>query len=149
MARPAAAVDRRASSVAAGANQPLWVKVRAPAETRPGLYRGAVELRGRGFRATVPLQVQVYDFTLPPDSTCRTMFGFSPGNVTRYHNLQTEADRRLVMDKYLRSFADHRISPYNPAPLDGFTYQWQTGSRWNGGRLVSDNPHSGGSRPAE
>ncbi|MEI6501730.1 MAG: glycoside hydrolase domain-containing protein, partial [Armatimonadota bacterium] len=129
--------------VPAGSNQPLWINVHTPAETRPGRYQGQVTLFAEGFKATVPLQVEVFGFALPADSTCRTLFGFNPGNVIRYHNLKTDEQRRLVMDKYLRSFADHRLSPYDPAPLDGFNVKWLTGSRWNGGRLVTDNPHSG------
>jgi hypothetical protein len=129
--------------VPAGANQPLWLGVQVPSAARPGLYRGQVTLTAEGFTATVPLEVEVFGFALPAESTCRTLFGLSAGNVIRYHGLKTDADRRLVLDKYLRSFADHRISPYNPAPLDGFTCHWQTGSRWNGGRVVSDRPHAG------
>lgn len=130
--------------VPAGCNQPLWLSVKAPPDARPGLYSGEVTLTAEGFQAVVPVQVEVFAFALPPDSTCKTMFGWSPGNVRRYHNLRTEAEQRTVLDKYLGSFADHRISPYNPAPLDGFTYQWKTGSRWDGGRIVTDNPHAGG-----
>jgi len=129
--------------VPAGVNQPLWLSVQAPADVRPGLYQGQVTLTAAGYSATVPLEVEVFGFALPAASTCRTLFGFSAGNVLRYHNLQTDGDRRRVMDQYLRSFAEHRISPYDPAPLDRFTYQWRTGSRWQGGRVVSDRPHAG------
>ena len=129
--------------VPAGCNQPLWLSVKAPPDARPGLYSGDVTLTAEGFRAVVPFQVEVFAFALPSDSTCKTLFGWSPAAVRRYHNLRTEAEQRTVFGKYLRSFADHRVSPNNPAPLDGFVYQWRTGSRWNGGRIVADNPHAG------
>lgn len=129
--------------VPAGCNQPLWLSIKAPADARPGVYKGSVSLTADSFAASVPVEVEVFAFTLPPDSTCRTMFGWSSSFARRYHNLKTEADQRTVYDKYLRSFADHRISPYNPAPLDGFTYRWRTGSRWSGGKIVTDKPHAG------
>jgi hypothetical protein len=123
--------------VAAGTNQPLWVCVRAPRDARAGVYQGSIAVRADGFAVDVPLGVEVYDITLPETSTCRSLFGFSADNVLRYHNLKTESDRRTVLDKYLRSFSEHRISPYNPAPLDGFSYRWQTGLHWEGGRVVT------------
>ncbi len=129
--------------LAAHANQPLWINARAPEDARAGLYRGEVTLRAEGFETRVPLQVRVHDFTLPKDTTCRSLFGWSPAAVTRYHNLKTEADKRLVMGKYLQSFAGHRISPYNPTPLDPLSYKWQTGSPWEGGRVVTDGAHAG------
>jgi len=127
----------------AGLNQPLWVNVRPPGDAHPGLYHGVVTLRADRFEARVPLEVRVYGFALPDYTTCRSLLGWSPANVMRYHNLKTEADRRLVLEKYLQSFADHRISPYNPAPLDGFTYRWQAGGLWEGGKVVAEGAHAG------
>jgi hypothetical protein len=56
--------------------------------------------------------------------TCTTAFGFSPSNVFRYQKLSDSKQRRQVLDKYWASFSAHHISPYNPAPLDGFTVTW-------------------------
>ena len=123
--------------VAAGTNQPLWVLVRAPREARAGVYEGAIALRAEGFTEDVPIRVEIYDFTLPETSSCRSLFGFSAGNVVRYHNLKSDGDRRTVLDKYLRSFSEHRISPYNPAPLDGLSYTFKTGLLWEGGKVVA------------
>ncbi len=134
---------RAGLNVAAGRNQPLWVTVRAPKDASPGRYRGTVELRAEGFQVEVPLEVDVYDFTLPDETTCRSLFGFDWSNVERYHKLETDAEKREVLDKYLRSFSDHRISPYDPAPLDAVTYTWDTRSQWNGGKLVVGEARSG------
>jgi hypothetical protein len=131
-------------SVAARQNQPLWLRVRTPRDARPGVYRGTVALRADGFQADVPLDVEVYGFALPETATCRSMFGFNPGTVFRYHGVRSDADKRTVLDKYLRSFSNHRISPYNPAPLDGFTYQWPRESEWDGAaRLARGEAHGG------
>ena len=131
-------------SVAARQNQPLWLRVRTPRDARPGVYRGTVALRADGFQADVPLAVEIYGFALPETATCRSMFGFNPGTVFRYHGVSSDADKRTVLEKYLRSFSDHRISPYNPAPLDGFTYQWPRESEWDGAaRLTVGEAHGG------
>jgi hypothetical protein len=131
-------------SVAAGDNQPLWVRVKAPANTAPGLYRGQITLKAEGFTATVPLEVQVYGFSLPDTTTCRTLFGLDAGPIWRYQRLQTDADKRAVWEKYLRLMSDNRISPYNPVPLDMFTWKFSGGSNfWSGGKVVADQPRAG------
>ncbi|MBN2474443.1 MAG: DUF4091 domain-containing protein [Pirellulales bacterium] len=104
--------------VPAGKNQPLWVLVHVPAEAAAGDYTGRVSLKAEGFSAEVPLKLHVWSFALPARNHIETAFGLSPGDVFRYHGLKTDEDKRRVLDMYLQSFADHRISPYNPAPLD-------------------------------
>ena len=131
-------------SVAAGENQPLWVRVKAPANTAPGLYRGQITVNADGFTATVPLEVEIYGFSMPDTTTCRTLFNLDPGLIWKYQRLQTDADKRAVWEKYMRFFSDNRISPYNPVPMDGYTYKFSGGVNfWNGGKVVADQPRAG------
>jgi len=104
----------------AGENQPLWVLVYVPKDAKAGDYSGELSLRADGYSAKVPMQLHVWDFTLPERNHLETAFGFSPGNVFQYHQLKTEKDKRKVLDLYFRSFAEHRISTYDPTPLDHF-----------------------------
>jgi len=104
--------------VAAGQNQPLWVLVHVPPDAEPGDYAGRVSLSAKGFSAQIPLRLHVWDFALPKRNHLETNYGFSVHNVFRYHGLKTEADKRKVLDLYQQSFAEHRISPYDPTPLD-------------------------------
>lgn len=122
--------------VEAGENLPIWTTVRVPVDAAPGTYRGAIRLTGatgREFRtgapanefdATIPFEVVVWNFALPAKNTLETAYGVSPGNIWRYHNCVTEEDKRAVFEKYLKIFGDYRISPYNPAPLDGIGIKW-------------------------
>ncbi len=131
----------------AGKNQPFWVRVKVPADARAGLYNGTLNLTADGYTARVPLRVEVYDFTLPEKMTCSTAFGFSPGEVFRYHKLTTDAQKREVLDKYWASFSDHHISPYNPAPLDPVRVTWPDirppERKWQGGQEVTNEKHGG------
>jgi hypothetical protein len=104
--------------VPAGQNQPLWVLVYVPPDARPGDYNGQVTLKAEDFTAHVPLRLHVWNFTLPERNHLETAFGFSPQEAFRYHGARTEEERRKVLDLYFKSFAEHRISPYDPAPLD-------------------------------
>lgn len=105
-------------------NYPFWIRVKPPAGTPAGLYRGWISIRAKDFHARVPLHVEVYGFTLPKRMTLTSAFGFSPGNIWRYQNIQDPAERRQVLDLYLKNLADHHISPYNPAPLDPIEVAW-------------------------
>lgn len=104
--------------VPAGQNQPIWVLVDVPRDAVAGDYRGSVTLSADGFRAEAPLRLHVWNFTLPERNHVETAYGFSPGNVFRYHQLKTEADKRHVLDLYFQCLSEHRISPYDPTPLD-------------------------------
>ncbi|MHC4398758.1 MAG: DUF4091 domain-containing protein [Planctomycetota bacterium] len=104
--------------VPAGENQPLWVLVYVPQDAKAGDYRGEIRLEAEGWSAAVPVKLRVWDFALPERNHLETAFGFSAGNVFRYHQLKTDEEKRRVLDMYLRSFSEHRISPYDPAPMD-------------------------------
>jgi hypothetical protein len=131
-------------------NHAFWLRVSTPVSQPAGTYRGLVKLRADGFEAAVPIELTVYDFTLPDRMTCTTAFGFSPENVFRYHGLQTEEQKREVLEKYWANFAAHHISPYDPAPLDPIRVTWPdirpprtTWDNWSGLRVVDNEVHSG------
>ena len=104
--------------VPAGKNQPLWVLIHVPKDAAPGDYSGEVTLKADGVSVVVPIELHVWDFTLPERNHLDTAIGLSAGEVFRYHQLLMEEDKRRVLDMYFQSFAEHRISPYDPTPLD-------------------------------
>jgi len=107
-----------------GKNQPLWIRVTVPKGAKPGVYKGAIHLVAENYAAAVPLEVEVFDFTLPDRMTCQTAFGFSPGEVWQYQKVAKPDDRRAVLEKYWANFAAHHISPYDPAPMDPIRITW-------------------------
>jgi hypothetical protein len=128
----------------AGVNQPFWIRVKAPKELPAGIYRGTVTVEADGVKVSTVLNVEVYDFALPDQMTCETSFGFNPGTVWRYQGVTEPAQRREVLDKYLRSLSEHHISPYNPAPMDGWTVTWKGLSPWKGGTVDTKEKAEGG-----
>jgi len=101
-----------------GRNQPLWILVHVPEDAAAGDYTGTVSLEAEGFEAEVPIKLHVWDFALPKENHLETAFGLSLNPICHYHKLKTEPQRRQVWDMYMQSFAEHRISPYDPVPMD-------------------------------
>jgi len=97
----------------AGQNQPLWLTLHVPRDTRAGDYRGQLRLRTTLGEARVPVAVHVFDFTLPQETHLRSALGLGSGEINRYHRLSQRADQEAVFEKYLENFAEHRISPYS------------------------------------
>ncbi len=136
--------------IKANQNQPIWIRVKTPRDVPAGRYRGEIQLRAVNYQAKLPLQVEVYDFTLPEKMTCTTAFGFSPGNVYRYQNISDPKQRRQVLDTYWANFSAHHISPYDPAPMDRFVVTWpkikpppSPWDQWENLHLVDNESHMG------
>jgi len=108
----------------AGSNQPLWVRITAPADAQPGLYRGRLMLKATGWQREVPMEVRVRGFALPEATSFRTLFGIEPGRLTAYHRATTNEQKAQLAESYLRSFGRHRISPYDPAMFTPLTFKW-------------------------
>ncbi len=102
-----------ATALEAGRNQPFWITVHIPSGTPAGDYLGEIEIATEQRSWGVPLQVHVWGFDLPEETHVRSGFGLWQSGITRYHNLETEAEQAEVFDLYLRSFAEHRVAPYS------------------------------------
>ncbi len=105
----------------AGQNQPLWLTFQVGREVKAGNYSTKLKLQTSIGELSVPVVVEVFDFTLPEESHLRSALGMGTSAINRYHRLTDPADQELVYEKYLRNFAEHRISPYSffdYAPID-------------------------------
>jgi hypothetical protein len=98
--------------LAANRNQPLWITVFVPPQTRAGRHRGDLELETSAGLLRVPFEVQVYDFTLPAETHLHSALGLGTSEINRFHRLGRGEDKAVVFEKYLQNFAAHRISPY-------------------------------------
>jgi len=126
----------------ANRNHPLWITVYVPADQRAGQYDGSLDLAAEGWKASVPIRLRVWDFTLPKTTHLQTAFGLRTSAIRRYHNLETTDELRKVLDLYLKNFAAHRIAPYTPALLDPIKVAFSTGP-WDGGSIDARDPKEG------
>jgi len=103
-----------AFSVRADRNQPIWFTVYVPPDAIAGDYTGVATLNADREIARVPVNLHVWNFTLPEETHLRSGFGFNPENVRRYHNLKSSRELREVCRLYYQNFAAHRVCPYTP-----------------------------------
>ena len=94
-------------------NLSLWLTFHVPRETGPGDYTGELELKTDAESIRVPLAVHVHDFELPRETHLKSALGLGTHSINRYHKLTKPEDKQTVYDKYLKNFAEHRISPYS------------------------------------
>ena len=81
--------------VAGGANAPVWVETRVPADAAPGDYKGEIKVTVAGkAAATIPVALTVWPVTLPKTSTLLTYFELTAD--TPQHD-------------YLNALHEHRI----------------------------------------
>lgn len=58
-------------------NQGIWIEVYVGRNRAPGTYRGAIDIRADGGRRTLPIELNVLDFTLPDENSMHAMLYYS------------------------------------------------------------------------
>ena len=85
--------------------RPVWLTVTVPPKTKPGLYRGALDVTGAGGRAvSFPLELEVLDAKLPDPKAWSFFLDLwqHPWAVARVHGVEpfSEAHYRLMEPIY-------------------------------------------------
>ena len=101
-----------------GQNQPLWVDVRVPMETKAGTYEARFKVWTSYAKGVeIPVRVVVWDFVLPEGPTHENHFGTFSYMAT-YHGLKRNSPEYYRLeDRYIEMMAAHRINPPLPERL--------------------------------
>jgi hypothetical protein len=117
--------------VAEGRVQPVWITVRVPEATRPGVYRTTIRVGGAGRVQDVPVELKVFGFTLPKRSAVsRHVYYWLPAvaNWYGYHEGKDACDYNRdgfnvpldLIKKHLAFLLSYRLDiinitwPFNP-----------------------------------
>ena len=96
-------------------NTSAWVTVYVPRNTPAGDYKGAVDVIAPSIgKITVPVNLRVWNFTLPSVSRLRTAYGNTMHKAFNYQGATTIEQQRKLVDLYNLNFRKHRVSPYQP-----------------------------------
>lgn len=108
---PDALIDRRWFTCRPNANTVLWVTLKIPADAAAGEYAGAIQVyhgmgRRRAVKATVPIELRVFDFTMPEE---RHFTAWLPFNSRRGIDLLYKGqDTTAIYERYRSSTREHR-----------------------------------------
>jgi hypothetical protein len=76
-------------SIEANKNQAVWVDILIPRNASAGNYAGKATITSEGkVCMTIPIELRVYDFSLPDSTHIKTMFGYSAGSIASRHNVK-------------------------------------------------------------
>ena len=100
-------------TVRQGRNQPLWVEVFVPPTATPGSYNGQASISlGKQAQIQIPIQLTVWNFTLPSTATLKSSFGLSGVTALKKHrgSYTSDADLFSISRIYAKAALLHRIS---------------------------------------
>ena len=99
----------RTFDVGPGQVQPIWINVRVPEDAPAGVYRGKVTLRRAGAaEQSLPLEVRVWNFTVPKQQHLETCFLIRPDQLKRFYKLDEVPVE--TYEAWIDFCLEHRIS---------------------------------------
>lgn len=100
----------------AGRAQPIWIDVYAPEDLPAGTYQGRLRVVMEPPRE-VPLEIRVFDFTLPRQHHLKTAFSFSEKGYAQFYNVPFDWHTTVLPPEVRRKIygflLDHRLDPTN------------------------------------
>ncbi|MCA1620491.1 MAG: DUF4091 domain-containing protein [Acidobacteria bacterium] len=89
-------------TVAPNQNQAVWVEIYTARDLPAGVYEGRVEVTADGRRRTLPVEMELFDFTLPDENSMHAMVYYEPTQPQQYQG--RDLDR-----EYHRFAHRHRV----------------------------------------
>lgn len=89
-------------------NRPVWVDITIPAGTPSGTYTGVITVtQNEHSIAALPVELHVYDFTLPEKTSLVSYMNISKGWMSRFYHQESSSPE---MDKLTQSYYDFLYS---------------------------------------
>jgi hypothetical protein len=106
----------------AGENQPLWFTVHVPWDASPGTYHATVRVGS----ATVPVELEVCNFSLPREIHLASEWGFSWSSIVEdvYHGGSGGDCYWAMVEAFKQDFIDHRLVPKSAGWPAGIRSGW-------------------------
>ena len=91
-------------SVRPGENQAIWIEIYIDRGRRSGLYKGNIEISADRLRRVVPIELEVFDFTLPDENSMHAMLYYSSDQPELYHGRNLDAAYHRLAHRYRVEF---------------------------------------------
>src|SRR5262245_19916672 len=95
-------------------NQAIWIDVYIDRARAAGLYKGTIEIRADASRRTIPVELEVFDFTLPDENSMNAMLYYSSDQPELYHGRNLDAAYHRMAHRFRVEFVhayDERTLP--------------------------------------
>ncbi|MBN1487370.1 MAG: DUF4091 domain-containing protein, partial [Anaerolineae bacterium] len=106
----------------AKANQPLWFTVHVPRDAQPGSYQATVSIGS----ATIPVELEVWDFALPEEIHLAGEWGFGWSQMVETYKGTSGGSVQScywdLVDSLYEDFAGHRLTPKGVGWPAGLNY---------------------------
>ncbi len=95
-------------------NRPIWLDVKIPSDTPGGLYSGDITITHQGEKLeTLNVELEVYDFTLPEETSLITYINTSRGRLANFYGVAPSSEKAEKLTKtYYQSLYDNRMEPW-------------------------------------
>jgi len=110
------------TAIGAGRNQPIWIEIYIPQSAAAGVYSGSATVTATGQNsAVVPIQLTVWNFTLPSTATLKSAYSIDYNLIPPGHGLgsfsSTDSTDINLVKLYAKANLLHRVTGnYLPAP---------------------------------
>jgi len=120
-------------SIRPNENQSIWIEIYVDRARTAGVYKGTIEVRADGARRRVPIELEVFDFTLPDENSMHAMLYYSSDQPELYHGRNRD-------EAYHRFAHRHRVELVHA--YDETTLQAASG-RFSGTDFTRDRMYEG------
>lgn len=108
-------VAKTSFNLAPEVNNPIWIEIFISDNVETGIYSGEIKLKNNGkIFAKVPLEITVWDFTLPESSHLYVRSNFWLSLVKKYDNRSTTN----ILEDYYENMRMHRVNALSIIPLE-------------------------------
>ncbi|MBN1294885.1 MAG: DUF4091 domain-containing protein [Candidatus Latescibacteria bacterium] len=118
-------------------NQAIWIEIYTGKNLPAGLYEGIIEINADGEKRSIPLELELFDFTLPDTNSIDAMIYYESGQPDMYHG----TNQTNVLDPAYHRFA-HRnrvefVTAYNESTAPQYI------DLFNGNAFTEKNGYEG------
>jgi hypothetical protein len=79
-------------SVGPAQNQAIWIEVYTKRNLPAGIYQGQIEVNADGRRQTIPVEMELFDFTLPDENSMHAMIYYESAQPRLYQGRDLDAE---------------------------------------------------------
>ncbi len=112
-------MQERRINIDKGKFQPLWLTIKIPEGAVAGMYSGVLSVNSKEGSQSIPLQLTIYQLTLPSDRHLKIAVRYSVNKFDKYHGISEKYSDSWfeMLRKYADNMIEHRQNVMQ-APMD-------------------------------